>query len=109
MIDIIKELYGRLISAEAKLLAWNLWAERQIKKGLMDEECAPKVYDSSKNHLQEIIDNDKTFGYNCHWCGKPFKENEAKVTDNHIMWFHANNCQEAYYAMENKNTNFEQE
>lgn len=88
MSEELKEIRKKWKIAEFKVVSWQLWAERQIAKGLMDIEQAPACFDRTKNTLQEMINDDHTIGSHCHFCGHKFEVGERKETTNHIMFFH---------------------
>ena len=97
----LKEAQRKWKSAEAKVLAFQLWMENQILLGLIDIEKTPACFDRSKVILPEPV-----LGSHCHYCNHKFEPREHKVTDNHIMFFHPG-CKEAYYKMENRMERFE--
>lgn len=88
--------------------AFQLWMEGEITSGHIDIEQTPECFDRAGYLLKKEELDTHTIGSHCHWCDKAFKENEAKGTNNHIMWFHVS-CKEKYEKMEGKNEQFEQD
>jgi hypothetical protein len=88
MEEALKEARRKWMAAEAKLAAWQVWAERQISLGLMDAEQAPICFDRTKNSLKEMIETERTIGSHCHYCNHKFEPGERKETTNRIMFFH---------------------
>lgn len=71
-----------------KLLEWNKWGEEILANGKLDFDDMPLCFDR-RQALENEMNMHRNYGSVCAYCEKPFDEEEIKVTEDHVKFYHA--------------------